>query len=375
MAVVLLVAWAGCGKGKGRKGHGGKKKGKRVFTVHLKKVAGRVLTNDIVASGTTRPVREMYISTQVGGSITLLNVALGHKVKKGELLARVSTVGLWGESQQVVADLKRLKADLAQAKQELKDTDKLYKQKIVSRQNYDDARYKLLRLQAQQAQAHARLGSVGERYRGGTVRAPFDGVIAAQNAELGDFAPPGKVIGHLVDMSSIKVSVSLAEVDMVRLDRKMPVTVTFAALGKRVWKGSVLAVAPTADKQTGAFPVEILIDNSDGALRGGMAARAAFHGPGIAGLFVPVESVVQRGGKMVAYVLPPNAEKVELRVCRLGMTRDGLVQVLSGLATGDRLVVSGNTRLRQGSKVKVAGAAAHSTMKSTSGPTASSSKK
>ncbi len=356
LVAVFVVAGLACGKGK-KKGKGRRgMRGKRVFTVHLKTVTAQTLANDIVATGTTKPVREMFLSTQVGGSIIRYNVALGRKVKKGELLAQVSTVGVYGDSRQALATLKRLKADIAQADQELKDTKKLYDQKVLSRKNYDDARYKLMRLQAQRSEAKARLGAVGERYVGGVVRAPFAGIIAAQNAELGDYASPGKVLGHLVDMQTLKVMVSVAEVDVVRIRRKMPVRVSFGAMGKRVWQGRIIAVAPTADVQTGAFPVEVRIDNADRKLRGGMAARVVFGRPGIQGIFVPVEAVVRRGGKPVAYVLPAGGDKVQLRVCTLGLTRDGLVQVLSGLKAGERLVVSGNTRLRDKSKVRVAGA-------------------
>lgn len=354
----FLLGTLSCGKGKskhrGRRG----KRGKRVFTVHVNPVKARTLANDIVATGTTKPVREMFLSTQVGGSIIRYNVSLGRKVKKGELLAQVSTVGVYGESRQVLAALKRLKADIGQADQELRDSKRLYDQKVLSRKNYDDARYKLIRLRAQRSEAKARLGAVGERYVGGVVRAPFAGIIAAQNAELGDYASPGKVLGHLVDMQTIKVMVSLAEVDMVRLKRDMPVRVGFAALGKRVWIGKIIAVAPTADPKTGAFPVEVRIDNADRKIRGGMAARVIFTGPGIHGVFVPVEAVVRRGGKPVAYVLPTGMDKVKLRVCKVGLARDGLVRVLSGLKSGDRLVVSGNTRLRDGSKVREAGSMA-----------------
>jgi len=355
LAGAFLLGTVSCGKGKGKRQGRRGKRDKRIFTVHVSPVQERILANDILATGTTKPAREMFLSTQVGGSIIRYNVSLGRLVKKGELLAQVSTVGVYGDSQQALATLVRLKADIGQADQELRDTKRLYDQKVLSRQNYDDARYKLIRLQAQRAEAKAKLGAVGERYVGGVVRAPFAGIIAAQNAELGDYAAPGKVLGHLVDMRTIKVMVSLAETDMVRLGRAMPVQVSFAALGKRVWRGKIVAVAPTADVQTGAFPVEVRIDNADRRVRGGMAARVVFRRPGIPGIFVPVEAVVRRGGKPVAYVLPAGADKVQLRVCKVGLARDGLVQVLGGLKVGERLVVSGNTRLRDGSKVREAG--------------------
>ena len=353
MVLSSAVAAVGCG-GKG-KGRGGRKRPPRVFTVHVTPVSARVLPNDIVAKGTTSPLREMSLGTQVSGSITRLKLTLGQKVKKGEVLARMSTVGLYGDSQQAAAEIKRLKADIAQADQELKDTQKLRDQKLVARKDFDDARYKLLRLQAQQSQARARLAQVGERYRGGVITAPFAGVIAAQNVELGDYVSPGKVIGKLVDLSKVKVTVSVAEVDMVRITRKMPVVVTVPALGDRVWPAAIHALAPMADALTGAFPVEILVDNREQILKGGMAAKVVFKGSGIRGIFVPVEAVVKRGGKPVAYVVPPGKQIVELRVCTTGLTRDGLVLVRTGLRIGDRLVVSGNTRLRKGSKIRIAG--------------------
>jgi len=343
----------GC-KEKKKGGRRGERKARK-FTVQVRTVTPRTLSNDIVAVGTSEPIREMSLTTQVQGALTALKVTLGRKVKKGELLARVSTVGLWGESRQVGAELKRLRADLEQAKQELEDTKRLYRQKLVSRKQLDDAKYKKLRLGAQLAQARAKLAYVGERFRGGTVRAPFAGIIASQGAELGDYLTPGKVIGRLVDLSAVKVTVGLAEVDVVRIRKKTPVTVSFPALGEQVYPARVLAIAPTADEQTGAFPVEVRVDNRGGTLKGGMAARVRFARAGTRGLFVPVEAVVRRGGEPVAFVLRAGGKQVEKRALTLGIRRDGLVQVRAGLAVGDRLVVSGNTRLRDGSKVRRVG--------------------
>lgn len=353
LPMALVTGLAGCGDpSKSKPGPGGGKP--RAFAVHVRPVAEQTIPNDIHASGTARPSREVQLTTQVQGSITFLKVALGQRVEQGELLARVSTVGLFGDSQQASAEIKRLKTDLEQARQEKKDTERLFEQKIASRQQLDDARYKLLRLEAQDAQARARLAQVGEHYRGGAVHAPFGGIIAEQGVELGDYVTPGKVIGRLVDLSSVKVTVGLAEVDLPRVTAKTPVTVAFPALGDRALPGRILALSPTADKLSGSFPVEIEVPNPAGDLRGGMAARAQFLLPGIRGMFVPTEAVVQRSGQDVAYVLHASRTRVEQRPCKVGLTRDGLVQVLEGLRPGDLLVISGNTRLRNGSRVEVA---------------------
>lgn len=351
----MLLAVLGCGGLWGCKGESKKRprpKAKdRVFTVHAEPVAERSISDDIVASGTSRPSREVLLTTQVQGSVTYLKVALGQRVEKGELLARVSTVGLWGDSRQASAEIGRLKADLEQARQEHRDTERLFEQKIASRQQLDDSRYKVARLVAQDSQARAKLAQVGERFRGGALYAPFSGVIAEQGVELGDYITPGKGIGRLVDLSAVKVTVGLAEVDVVRVGDKTPVSVSFPALGDRAFGGKVLAVAPTSDQLSGAFPVEIEVPNPTGELLGGMAARAQLHFPGIKGIFVPVEAVVRRSGQSVAYVLTADRGRVEQRSCTLGLTRDGLTQVLSGLEVGELLVTSGNTRLRGGSRV------------------------
>ena len=326
----------------------------RAFTVHVRPVTAQTMASDLHASGTVRPNREVQLTTQVQGSVTFLRVTLGQRVKQGEVLARVSTVGLFGDSQQASAEIKRLKTDIEQARQEKKDTEQLFEQKIASRQQLDDARYKLTRLEAQETQARARLAQVGEHYRGGVVKAPFGGIIAEQSVELGDYVTPGKVIGRLVDLSSVKVTVGLAEMDVPHVSPETQVRVAFPALGSMAHPGRLLAISPTADKLSGAFPVEIEVANSTGELRGGMAAKAQFILPGLRGLFVPSEAVVQRGGHDVAYVLGPSRARVEQRRCQLGVTRDGLVQVMSGLREGELLVISGNTRLRNGSSVRVA---------------------
>lgn len=356
-ALALAVAWGAAGSAcGGGASHGQRRKaGPRVFSVHVETVRSRAVSDDVVATGTAMPAREVTLSPQVQGLLVRSKVELGRHVKKGELLARVSTVGLYGESRQASAELTRLRSDIAQAKEDLSATESLFRQKIASRKQRDDARYKLARLRAQLAQAQARLSSVGERYRGGVVLAPFAGVIAEKRADVGDYLSPGKGVGRLVDLSSVKVTVGVAEVDVVRIAPTTRVTVSFPALPGKVFPGRILAIAPTADKQSGAFPVEVAVANPKRVLRGGMAARVVFHRPPIRGVFVPVEAVVRRGGRPVAYVLSGDGGHVRQVVCQVGRSRDGLVEVRAGLRPGDRLVTSGNTRLRKGSAVRVAG--------------------
>jgi membrane fusion protein (multidrug efflux system) len=154
--------------------------------VHVTPLAETVRSKDIVASGTTAPLRETKLATQVQGALIRSNLKLGRRVKKGELLARVSTVGLFGQARGARAQIQQIKTDLAKANRDHKQLKRLYEAKVESRKTYEDSRFLLRRLEAQLTGARATLAQIGEQYTGGVVKAPFDGIISHKGAEVGE---------------------------------------------------------------------------------------------------------------------------------------------------------------------------------------------
>ncbi len=155
-----------------------------VVPIHVTPASETVRSNDIVASGVTAPFRETMLAIQVQGVLTHSTLKLGRRVKKGELLVRVSTVGLYGQARGARAQIKQIKSDLAKAKRDHKDLKRLYEGKVESRKTYEDSRFLLNRLEAQLTGARASLAQIGEQYAGGALRAPFDGIISKKPRRL-----------------------------------------------------------------------------------------------------------------------------------------------------------------------------------------------
>ncbi|MFH2006945.1 MAG: efflux RND transporter periplasmic adaptor subunit [bacterium] len=346
----LVVALPGCGSKKRKK-----RARRQLPVVHVQTVQPSSRSTDIIASGVSAPLHDIALATQVAGVITRFNVYLGRRVKKNELLVRVSTVGLFGQAQAARAQIQQFRTDIRKADRDVLDAKRLYEARVESRKAYEDAKFQLQRLRAQLAQARATLGQIGESYAGGVVHAPFAGVIAQRLVDIGDYVSPGKVIGRLVDLHKVLITAGVSEQDVLHISAQTPLEVTFAATGKRRFAGRIRAIAPTSDPNTGAYPVEIVVDNPQGLIKGGMTARVVFKRPAEQGLFLPVEAVLRRDGQSVVYVLRSDGRHVDRRVVKLDDARDGQVRILSGLPLGQRVVVSGNSRLQHGSQVLVAG--------------------
>ena len=324
-----------------------------VVPVHVTPLAETVRSKDIVASGITAPLRETMLATQVQGALIRSNLKLGRRVKKGELLARVSTVGLFGQARGARAQIKQIKTDLAKAKRDHKQLKRLYEAKVESRKTYEDSRFLLRRLEAQLTGARATLAQIGEQYTGGVVKAPFDGIISHKGAEVGDYLSPGKIIGRVVDLSKVLITASVAEHDVLWIKRDTKVSVSLVAVPGRRFPGRIHAISPTAERTTGAYAIEVTVDNADGLLKGGMTARVVFARPGERGLFLRVDSVLKRESARVVFVVRADRKRVDRRLVKVSPPRDGVVRVLQGLVAGELVVTSGASQLQHGGQVEV----------------------
>lgn len=321
--------------------------------VHVDAVAESIRAQHIKASGVTVPRRDAVLASQVRGVVTQLKVKLGQRVKKGAVLARVSTVGLFGQFQGAKATIAQVKTDIALTRRDVRTNKRLMEQGAGTRRAFEDAEFKLRRLTSQLAGARATLAQIGDNYRGGTVRAPFSGVISSKNVEVGDYVNPGQIVGRLVGLDELLITASVAEQDVMRIRKDTRVRLTFPAAGNHTAPGRVHAVAPTAEPSTGAYTIEVIVDNRQGHLKGGMSAQVVFEQAGEAGLFLPNTAVRSRDGRRVVYVLRADRQHVDQRSVTLGAARDGTVRVRSGIRPGDHVVVSGATRLEHGTRVRV----------------------
>lgn len=285
--------------------------------------------------GTLQAVDRAAIAAKVTGVITEIPVRLGSVVSAGDLLVRIS-------AEEIAAKLNQATAQLNQARRNLEREEKLLARKASTKETVNSMR---------ELYAVAKAGhDEAKTMRGYTViTAPFDGVITRKNAHSGDLATPGSPLLLLESNNNLQVVTAVPEslILGIKTGDKLTIAVPSADLQTT---GTVAEIAPSADPSSRTAPVKIDLEPSAG-LRSGQFARVAFPGKIHKSLFIPASAVLTVGQMDKVFV--NENDKAHLRLVRTGMHHDGHIEILSGLAAGELVVVSNNQLLVNGQPLQV----------------------
>jgi len=256
-------------------------------------------------------------------------------VRAGQVLARIDARTA---DQAVAAGLSQVaeaEANLANARRKHERNRDLLAQKFVSQAAVDQSEAEYKAAQAQLAAVKAGAGQAVAAQTFNTIAAPYAGVIGATLAELGDMAQPGRALFTVFDPRELRVTATLPQAALPRVKLTDPVRVEIASLGKGVTATKV-TVIPLADARTHTTRVRLDLPVSEGVLPG-QFARAFFVTGGVRALAVPATALLRRGEVTAVYVVDAEG-RAQLRQVRTGETLgDNLVEILSGLAGGERI--------------------------------------
>ncbi len=324
------------------------------------------LVEQVVANtraGTVKPCRRAHLSPSVGGQINTLEVKEGQRVKTGDLL-----LALWSEDLQAQVTLAQREADAARAKteaaclqaahglREAQRLKRLRRDKLVSEEAADQADTEASALQAdcEAAQATAkmhasRIGVALANLAKTRLTAPFDGIVAEINGELHEYltpSPPGiptPPAVDLIDDSCFYVSAPIDEVDAPKVALEQTAHVTLDAFGEQRIAGRVRRIAPYVldrEKQARTVEVEVELELEDGqgTLLAGYSADVEIVTKGREQVLrIPTEAVMEQDR---VYLYLDDSGSLERRKIATGLSNWDWTEVLSGLSTGDRVVVS-----------------------------------
>lgn len=308
-----------------------------------KNVEVTVLTPGLVEeelglTGVIAPWEEVLLSAEVRGTIEWQGVEEGDTVTAGQEVIRVDTTALMTAHEQA-------KARHSLAAQELKRARDLRARGVGSEQAYDKAV-----ADAEVAEADLRAAEI--QLDKSVVHAPFAGVVDQLNREANEFVDPGSPLLHVAQVDRVKAVIAVPERDVLKFSAGDTVRFVLDALEGEELEGTIHRIAATADTQTRTFLFEVELDNAAGRLKPGMTVRAtlirARYENAIA---VPLFAIMSVRNQHFAAVEEDGVAR--LRQVELGRPQDGTIHVRSGLAAGDRLIVSGQRDLRDGAPVNV----------------------
>jgi len=328
--LAIALALAGCSAGPS----GGPQAPAATVTTGL--VAEKPWSDTIEALGTARANESVMITAKVTETVVRVNFEDGDLVEAGSVL-----VDLSGRAE--VAGLAEAAAAYREAQQLYQRQQQLTERQLIPASQLDTQR-------AAMESARARLDATRARLEDRVISAPFAGVLGFRQVSPGTLVTPGTTIASLDDVSVIKLDFAVPETFLSALSAGQAITARSAAWPDRAFTGRVTSVDSRVDPVTRAVTVRAEMPNPDRELRPGMLLTVQVFRPERQALVVPEISVTQIAQSAHVFRVKDD-NTVEQVTVQLGQRRSGEVEVLEGIAAGDRIVVDGTVKLRQGMRI------------------------
>jgi len=201
-------------------------------------------------------------------------------------------------------------------------------------------------------EAEARLAIARAKLEECTINAPFDGIITRVEAMPGDLASARSALLTMMDTSSIVVRFNVPESESAMLNRNTPVLISYDALGSKPYPAQILRVYPQIDPKTRTRTVESVPESAHNLVPG-MFARVRLTTQKAVDTVVVPEKVVltMENGSSAAFVVKDLVS--EKRSIKLGIENGSCIQVLEGIRAGEQVIISGQEKLKPGTRVKL----------------------
>jgi RND family efflux transporter MFP subunit len=303
--------------------------------------------------GTLQGFVQAPVAARAGGYLRRWTKDIGSRVRQGELLAEIETPELDQQLSQAIAARQQTTASLDLAKSSMLRWEALRKRDAVSQQELDERRSAFAQAQANLAAADANVERLRRLEAFKRVVAPFSGVITKRNVDIGDLIDTtGKPLFLLSQTDPLRVYVNVPQAYAQLVKPGQTATVTQTELHGRKFRGEVARTAASIDAATRTMQVEVSLRNQDGALLPGAFVQVDLALPPSGTVTVPFNALLFRGeGVRVAAVDAKGT--VHIRPVRLGRNFGDSVEILEGLAGGERLVVNPADSLAEGDQVQV----------------------
>lgn len=327
--IVLAAIFTACGKAPGAV----EPKRQTISGVGVGSVQMREFTVGHQTVGAVKAANVSALASKLMGSVLAVHVRQGERVKAGQLLVEI-------EARDVAAQMNATQAQrqLTQATYERYRT--LVESGAISRHDFDVAATQRNVAEANYQQAVATLAF-------SHVTAPMDGVISDRKVDAGSMVSPGQVLLTVDDPSSYVVETNLEERWATRLSVGAPVKISIPAM-ELIAEGRVLEFSPAVDAASRTFYVKVSL--SGAGLRSGLYARVEFPGAKEQILTAPSTAVGRKGQLDGVYVVSSDGV-VTFRPIKRGRSFGQDVEVLSGLSSGDKIIVSGLEKAIDGGKL------------------------
>jgi RND family efflux transporter MFP subunit len=336
----------------------------------VKTATARVLTGStadatLVATGYVVAQRLAEVASEGTGRLVYLGFEEGDQVSKGEVIGQVFNEDIKAQLQLAEANLRAAEVDTLESGRSYRRTKQLLDSGSVTEEQFESAEavYKgaLAKVKAADASVRSAQVALDNTY----IRAPFDGTVLTKNAEVGEIVAPfassqsskGSVV-TLADMNSLEVEADVAEANIQKVTTGMRCEIVLDAYPNVTYDGYVKKIVPTADRTRATVLTRVAFSEIDDKVLPEMSARIQFftedsttkksEAPVIV---VPKDAITNRDGQKTVFRI--DGDIVTAVSVETGRELGGDVEILSGLSSGDRVVLSPPGKMATGEKIAI----------------------
>lgn len=334
LGIGMMLLLAGCGDQQEGRGGGFSMP---PMPVEVSPVNARAVIDKFEAVGTIEAVESITVVSEIAATVVRLPFQEGTVIRRGDLIAQL-------DDTQLAAEVARAEALLAQSQSAYDRIKEVVDQKAGAPQDLDDASATLKVAEANLTLAKARFAKT-------RIQAPFEGIIGARRVSVGAFLQPGQAITEMARIEEIRVNFSAPERYLSRLTRGAEVAVSTTAYPGYELTGKIIVIEPVLDPTTRSARVVAQLQNPGGKFRPGMSANiTAILSERSQALTIPNEAVFASGDQSFVFIVKPDSTVARVPLT-LGTRLANVVEVVSGLEPGMKVVRAGHQKLFDGAKV------------------------
>ena len=350
-------------------GQGKKKGADRIVSVDLTSVQPGQVAEQLILTGALKAKETVNVTPQSTGRLEKTYFQVGDRVRQGDLIAELEDSELQQRVRRAeaaiavsAANVTQRKAELANIKANLGRAEQLFKEQLLSPQEYEQQRTGLATMdaqvalaEAQQQQAEAELAELNIQLAQTKVYAPLSGDVSVRYVDEGSLVSPSTPLIQIVNLVTLVTIGNVPERNVGRLRIGTPAEVRVDAIPDKVFRGVVARIAPVLDAATRSASIQIDISNPERVLRAEMFVRIDLDlGTMRTANLIPRAALVYRGTEAGVFLLD-ELQRPVFQVVQTGVnTEDDRVEVLN-LSPGTSIIGRGATMLREGDEVRISG--------------------
>ncbi|MDZ4713822.1 MAG: efflux RND transporter periplasmic adaptor subunit [bacterium] len=311
---------------------------KKLQAVKFQEVVTETFTESYRIVGIVKPYQTAKVSSEEGGLITYQPFDKGSRVSRGQVVVRLRK-----DQDRATYDQASTQYDLA--KSNFDRIEKLYEEKVVTEQDYTNAKFQL-------ELTERSLDVLETRLNKSYVVAPISGVVDQKYMSKGEVCGPGTPILNLVDVSRVKITGGIPERFVGEVKKGSEVKMTFDVYPGEEFFGKVSYVSPVLSAANRTFEIEVEMNNKDGKFKPEMSANIEIEKANIENAVVlPQDLIVDFGSEKYVFVLENDI--VKKKVVTLGGRDNNKVLITSGLNGGEKMIIEGYQSVNDGDKVQI----------------------